>query len=129
MYSKKGMEHFRNPKYLREMKNPDAVGNVGNAICGDVMCVYIKVGKKNGKEIIEDISVQTFGCVAAISASDVVCELAIGKTLDEAKNISKDDVVKELGELPAVKYHCSILAQDGLRKAIEDYEKKKKQKD
>jgi nitrogen fixation NifU-like protein len=126
MYTKEVMEHFKHPKYLREMKDPDAVGTVGNPTCGDMMHVYIKVGKKDGKEIIEDISVQTFGCVAAISTSDVVCDLAKGKTLEEAKRISKDDIIKELGSLPAIKTHCSVLAQDGLNKAIEDYEKKGK---
>jgi len=128
MYTEKVMEHFKKPKHLREMKNPDSVGVVGNPNCGDIMHVYIKVGKKDGKEIIEDASVQTFGCVAAISTSDVVCDLAIGKTLEEAKKISKDDIIKELGSLPPIKIHCSVLAQDGLKKAIEDYEKKKNSK-
>lgn len=125
MYTEKVMEHFKHPKYLRKMKDPDAVGTVGNPTCGDMMYVYIKVGKKDGKEIIKDISVQTFGCVAAISTSDVVCELAKGRTLEDAKKISKEDIIKELGSLPSIKIHCSILAQDGLNKAIEDYEKKK----
>jgi nitrogen fixation NifU-like protein len=125
MYSEKVMEHFKHPKHLRKMEQPDAVGVIGNPTCGDMMYVYIKVGKKDGKEIIEDISVQTFGCVAAISTSDVVCDLAKGKTLEEAKKISKDDIVKELGSLPPIKLHCSVLAQDGLNKAIEEYEKKK----
>ena len=124
MYTEKVMEHFKHPKYLKKMENPDATGIVGNATCGDMMYVYIKVGKKDGKEIIEDISVQTFGCVAAISTSDVVCGLAKGMTLEDAKKISKEDIIKELGSLPDIKIHCSILAQDGLKKAIEDYEKK-----
>lgn len=126
MYTEKVMEHFKNPKHLKKMKNPDSVGIVGNPTCGDMMYVYIKVSEKDGKEIIEDISVQTFGCVAAVSTSDVVCELALGKTLEEAKKISKDDIIKELGSLPLIKVHCSVLAQRGLKKAIEDYEKKKK---
>jgi nitrogen fixation NifU-like protein len=126
MYTEKVMEHFKNPKYLKKMKDPDATGVVGNPTCGDMMHVYIKVGKKDGKEIIKDISVQTFGCVAAISTSDVVCELAKGMTLEDAKKISKEDIIKELGSLPSIKIHCSILAQDGLKKAIEDYEKKNK---
>lgn len=126
MYSEKVMEHFKHPKHLRKMENPDAVGIVGNPVCGDMMYVYIRVGKKDGREIIKDISVQTFGCVAAISTSDVVCDLAKGRTLEEAKKISKDEIIKELGSLPSVKVHCSVLAQDGLKKAIEDYEKKKK---
>jgi len=126
MYSEKVMEHFKNPKHLKKMENPSAVGKVGNPTCGDMMHVYIKVGKnEKGEEIVEDISVQTFGCVAAIATSDVVCDLAKGKTLDRASKISKDEIVKELGKLPALKYHCSILAQDGLRKAIEEYKKNK----
>ncbi|MBW2974814.1 iron-sulfur cluster assembly scaffold protein [Candidatus Woesearchaeota archaeon] len=124
MYSQKVMERFKNPKHLKKMKNPDAVGTVGNAICGDMMYVYIKVDKKGGKEIIKDISVQTFGCVAAISTSDVVCDLALGKTLEEARKISKDDIIKELGSLPEIKTHCSVLAQNGLIKAIDNYKKK-----
>ncbi len=126
MYTEKVMEHFKHPRHLKEMKDPDAVGTVGNPTCGDMMHVYIKVGKKDGKEIIEDISVQTFGCVAAISTSDVVCDLAKGKTMEDAKKISKEDIIKELGTLPHQKIHCSVLAQDGLNKAIEKYENKNK---
>ena len=125
MYTEEVMNHFKKPKHLKEMKDPDSVGVVGNPSCGDIMHVYIKVGKKDGKEVIEDASVQTFGCVAAIATSDIVCDLAIGKSLEEAKKISKEDIIKELGNLPSQKIHCSVLAQDGLKKAIEDYEKKK----
>ena len=126
MYTNKVMEHFRNPKFLRKMKNPGAVGKVGNPSCGDIMYVYIKVGKKDNKEIIENISVQTFGCVAAVSSSDVLCELALGKTLEEAEKISRDDIIKELGDLPPIKRHCSVLAQEGLQKAIKEYREKNK---
>jgi nitrogen fixation NifU-like protein len=129
MYTQQVMEHFKNPKFLRKMENPDAVGKVGNPQCGDVMHVFIKVGKnKQGKEIIQDISVQTFGCVAAVSSSDVLCELALGKTLDEAAKISRDDIIKELGDLPPIKKHCSVLAQEGLAKAISEYREKNKRK-
>jgi len=124
MYSEKVMENFKHPKNLKEIKDADGIGKIGNPTCGDVMWVYIKVGKKDGKEIITDIGVKTFGCVAAIASSSVTTELAKGKTLEEAKNISKDDILKKLGNLPPEKTHCSVLAQDGLRKAIEDYEKK-----
>ena len=126
MYSDKVLEHFKKPHNLRELKNADGIGKIGNPTCGDVMWVYIKVGKKDGKEIIEDIGVKTFGCVAAIASSSVTTELAKGKTLEEAKNINKDDILKELGNLPSLKVHCSVLAQDGLKKAIKDYERKKK---
>lgn len=124
MYTEKVMEHFRNPKFLRKMKNPDAIGKVGNPACGDIMYVYIKVNKKS--KVIEDISVQTFGCVAAVSSSDVLCELALGKTLDEAEKINRNDIIKELGDLPLVKRHCSVLAQEGLQKAIQEYREKNK---
>lgn len=127
MYSEKVMEHFRNPHNLKEIKGADGIGKIGNPMCGDVMHVYIKVGKNNkGQEIIEDIGVKTFGCVAAIASSSVTTELVKGKTLEEANKISKDDILKALGDLPEIKRHCSLLAQDGLRKAIQDYQNKKK---
>ena len=126
MYTNKVMEHFRNPKFLRKMEDPDAIGRVGNPTCGDVMHVFIKVGMNNGNEIIKDISVQTFGCVAAVSSSDVLCELALGKKLEDVEKISRDDIIKELGELPPIKVHCSVLAQEGLQKAIKEYREKNK---
>lgn len=127
MYTEKVMEAFRHPKNLKEIPNANGIGKVGNPICGDLLWVYIKVGKnKEGKEIIDDIGVKTFGCIAAIASSSVTTELAKGKTLEEAKKISRDDIIKALGDLPPIKKHCSVLAQDGLKKAIEDYEKKKK---
>ena len=130
MYSKKVMEHFRNPHNLGEMKDPDAIGKVGNPICGDLLWVYIKVGKnEKGQEILKDIKVKTFGCVAAIATSSMITDLAMGKTLEEAKKITRDSISNALEGLPPIKMHCSNLAADGLHKAIEDYEKKKKQKD
>lgn len=119
-YSKKVMEHFKHPKNMGEMKNPDAVGEVGNPACGDVMRVYIKV--KENK--IADIKFQTMGCIAAISTSSMVTELAKGKTLEQAKKITNKDVAESLGSLPPIKMHCSNLAANALRKAIENYEKK-----
>jgi len=104
------------------MKNPDGVGKVGNTLCGDVMWVYIKVGKnKTGKEIIKDIKFETFGCVAAIATSSVITDLAKGKTLAAALAINKEGIVKELGGLPPIKLHCSVLAADALSEAIYDY--------
>ena len=130
MYSKKVMEHFRNPHNLGEMKDPDAIGKVGNPICGDLLWVYIKVEKnEKGQEILKDIKVKTFGCVAAIATSSMITDLAMGKTLEEAKKITRDSISNALEGLPPIKMHCSNLAADGLHKAIEDYEKKKKQKD
>src|SRR3989338_9809151 len=130
MYSKKVMEHFRNPHNLGEMKDPDAIGKVGNPICGDLLWVYIKVEKnEKGQEILKDIKVKTFGCVAAIATSSMITDLAMGKTLEEAKKITRDSISNALEGLPPIKMHFSNLAADGLHKAIEDYEKKKKQKD
>jgi nitrogen fixation NifU-like protein len=124
VYNEKVMEHFTHPKNKGILKDYDAVGKVGNPVCGDVMEVFIKV--KNNK--IDKISFRTFGCAAAIATSSVVTELAKGKTLEEAEKITKNDVIKELGELPAIKIHCSILAQDALREAIKHYREKNKKK-
>jgi len=120
-YNKKVMKYFTNPKHIGEIKNPDAVGELGNIKCGDIMKIYLKIDKKNKK--IKDIKFQTFGCVAAIASSDVLCELAKGKTLDEAKKITNKDIVKALGDLPSIKLHCSVLGAGALKKAIENYEK------
>jgi len=127
MYSKILIDHFRNPRNMGRMENPDGVGKVGNPACGDVMYIYIKVGKNDkGEEIIEDIKFETFGCAAAIGTSSMVTELAKGKTLEEAEKISKEDVAEAVGGLPPIKMHCSLLASDGLKAAIADYRKKKK---
>lgn len=120
------MEHFRNPRNMGEMQDPDSVGEVGNPVCGDLMYIYIKVKEENGEEIIDDISFQTFGCAAAIATSSMVTELAKGKTLEEANKISRDDVADSLDGLPPIKLHCSNLAADGLRDAIKKYKDKKK---
>ncbi|MFH1307142.1 MAG: iron-sulfur cluster assembly scaffold protein [Candidatus Micrarchaeota archaeon] len=120
MYSKKIMKRFSKPKFAGEMKNADAVGEVGNFKCGDIMRIYIKV--KKGK--ISDIKFKTYGCVAAIASSDYLCEIVKGKSLEKALKVSGKDVVKKMGEVPLVKVHCSILAQNALKKAIENYKKK-----
>jgi len=129
-YSKKVMEHFLKPKNVGELKNADGIGKVGNPVCGDVMYVYIKVGKrkKRGKEeeYIKDIKFKTLGCAAAIATSSMITELAKGKSLEEAKKITRDDVASALGSLPAIKMHCSNLAAEALHKAIEDYEKRRR---
>jgi nitrogen fixation protein NifU and related proteins len=124
MYSEKTVEHFKNPKHVGEMKDADGVGEEGNMKCGDVMKMFIKV-KDN---VITDIKFQTYGCIAAIAASDVMCDLALGKTLDDALKLTYKDVVNELGELPTVKVHCSVLGTQALKKAIEDYKKKAQSK-
>ena len=126
-YSKKVIEIFQHPRNVGEMKNPDAIGKVGNPQCGDIMWIYIKVGKnKKGQEIIKDIKFKTFGCVAAISSSSMITELAKGKTLEKAEKITNKDVADKLGSLPAIKLHCSNLAADALRDAIKNYRKKNK---
>ena len=130
VYSEKVIEHFKNPKNMGEMKNPDAVGKVGNPVCGDVLWVYLKIEKKKIKgkeeEYIKDIKFQTFGCIAAIAVSSVLTEMVKGKTLEEAKKLNNNEIVKKLGGLPPIKYHCSLLGAEALHKAIEDYEKKLK---
>jgi nitrogen fixation protein NifU and related proteins len=121
MYSEKIVNRFKNPVYVGEIENADAVGEVGNVKCGDIMRVSIKV--KDDK--IEDIKFKTYGCVAAIASSDYLCEIALGKTLEEAEKITAKEVVEAMGgDVPAVKVHCSVLAHDALKKAIEEYRKK-----
>ncbi|MFC2016539.1 iron-sulfur cluster assembly scaffold protein [Chloroflexota bacterium] len=120
MYTEKTIKHFRSPKFAGEIKDADAVGEVGNARCGDVMKMFLKV--KDG--VIKKIKFQTYGCIAAIASSDVMCELAIGKTVDDALKISFKDVIKELDDLPQIKQHCSVLGTAALKKAIENYKKK-----
>lgn len=147
-YSEQTMKHFQNPRNMGEIENADGVGEVGNLRCGDIMKIYIKVGKRPKKkydaynppaggsqkehrsgyvdsrgqeEYIEDIKFKTLGCAAAIAASSMMTELAKGKSLEEAEKISRDDVNNSLGKLPAQKYHCSILSAEGIKKAIEDY--------
>ncbi len=120
MYSEKVMDHFANPRNVGEIPDADGIGKVGNPQCGDVMWLYIKV--KDG--ILTDIKFKTFGCGAAIATSSMITELAKGKTLDEAKKISRQDVAESLDGLPPTKMHCSNLAADALREAIKDYEAK-----
>lgn len=120
MYSEKVMEHFRNPRNMGEIKDADGVGTVGNPVCGDMMTIYIKVGNNR----LEDIKFKTFGCGAAIATSSMITELAKGKTLEEALKITRKDVADALEGLPTVKMHCSNLASDALKAAIEDYYKK-----
>jgi nitrogen fixation NifU-like protein len=118
------MEHFANPHNVGEIPDADGIGKVGNPQCGDVMWLYIKV-KDN---IITNIKFKTFGCGAAIATSSMITELARGKTLEEAKKISRQDVADSLDGLPPTKMHCSNLASDALREAIKDYEAKQAKK-
>ena len=126
LYTEKVMETFKNPHNYGRIKNPDGVGKVGNPVCGDVMWLYIKVAQnKKKEEFIKDIKFETFGCVAAISTSSIITDLVKGKTIKEALKVTKDDIVKSLGGLPKIKYHCSILAVDALKEAIKNYNAKK----
>ena len=122
MYSEVLMDHFTNPRNVGEIKNADAVADVGNVVCGDTMRIYIKV-KDN---VIEDIKFKTFGCGAAIASSSIATEMVKGKTLDEALKITNKEIVDALGGLPPAKVHCSVMAADAIKKAIEDYREKNK---
>ncbi|MFH1896330.1 MAG: iron-sulfur cluster assembly scaffold protein [bacterium] len=117
-YTEKLIEHFRNPRNMGDIAKPSASAQVGNPVCGDVMKIDILVeGKK-----IKDIKFKTLGCAAAIATSSILTEIAKGKTLAEAKKIGNADIAKELGGMPKVKLHCSVLAADCLRQAIKNYE-------
>ena len=120
MYTPKVMEHFSNPHNVGEIPDADGVGEVGNPVCGDMMTIYLKI--KDNK--IEDIKFKTFGCAAAIATSSIITEMARDKTLEDALKISRNDVAKELGGLPPQKLHCSNLAADALKLAIENYHRK-----
>lgn len=121
-YSEKVKEHFRNPRNVGTIKDADAIGRVGNPVCGDVMEIQLKIEDN----IIKDIKFKTFGCASAIATSSMITEMAKGKTLDEALEITRNDVADELDGLPPIKMHCSNLAADALHSAIEDYMEKQK---
>ena len=117
MYSDKVMDHFNNPRNVGEIENPDAVGEVGNPVCGDIMKMFLRIEDDE----IKDIKFKTFGCGAAVATSSMVSELARGKNLDEAMEISNDTVAEALDGLPSEKMHCSNLAADALHNAIKQY--------
>ncbi len=117
MYSDIVMDHFKNPRNVGEISEPDGVGEVGNPVCGDMMTVYVKVKD----DVVDDIKFKTFGCGAAIAVSSMVTELARGKPVGEAMKISNRDVAKALGGLPKNKLHCSNLGADALHQALTDY--------
>lgn len=119
-YGEKVMDHFMNPRNVGRIENADGVGKAGNPICGDIMAIYIKV-KDN---VIVDVKFETFGCGAAIATSSMLTELVKGKTIDEGLKMTNIAVAEALGGLPTVKMHCSLLAEDALKAAIEDYRKK-----
>ena len=117
LYGEKVMEHFKNPKNVGEIENPDGIGHVGNPVCGDIMELYIKVNDNT----IVDAKFKTFGCGAAIATSSMVTEMVKGKSVTEALEISNRAVAEALGGLPSIKMHCSVLAEEALKSAIEDY--------
>jgi len=124
-YSKKVLDHIRHPRNMGEIKNPDGAATVGNRVCGDIMRLYIKIEEKNGKEYIKEAKFQTLGCGAAIATSSMITTMVKGKPLEEAEKISEKAIAEALGGLPPVKLHCSVLAAEALKKAIENYRKKK----
>ena len=117
MYSEKVLDHFTNPRNVGELNDANGVGEVGNAVCGDIMKMYLKI--ENG--IIEDVSFKTFGCGAAIATSSIATELIKGKSLDEALKLTNKAVVEALDGLPPAKVHCSVLAEQAVKSAISDY--------
>ena len=122
LYSDKVMDHFKNPHNMGEIKDPSGVGRVGNPVCGDLMELQIKVQDN----IITEAKFQTFGCTAAIATSSILTDLVVGKTIEEALKVTNNAVVEALDGLPPVKRHCSVLAEEALRKAVSDYQNKSK---
>ena len=122
MYNEKVMDVFRNPKNVGEIENPDGVGRVGNASCGDIMEIYLKIENN----VIIDAKFKTFGCAAAIATSSTATEMVKGMTIEEALKVTNKKVVETLGGLPSQKLHCSVLAEEAIKKAIENYLSKKK---
>ncbi len=124
MYNEKVINEFRNPRNVGEIENYDAIGTVGNEVCGDIMQITLKI--KDG--VIVDAKFKTFGCTAAVASSSMATSMIIGKTIEEAKKITNSDVIEALGGLPAQKIHCSVLAEEAIALAIEDYTKKQAEK-
>ncbi|MCR4849754.1 MAG: Fe-S cluster assembly scaffold protein NifU [Lachnospiraceae bacterium] len=125
LYSEKVMDHFRNPRNVGVIEDADGVGEVGNAKCGDIMKMYLKIED----EIIKDVKFETFGCGSAIASSSMATELIKGKPLSEALELTNKAVAEALDGLPDYKMHCSVLAEEAIKNAIEDYEKKKNDKE
>ena len=121
MYNEKVMDVFKNPKNVGEIENPDGVGTVGNASCGDIMQISLRIEN----EVIIDAKFKTFGCAAAIATSSTATEMIKGMTVEEALKVTNKKVVETLGGLPSQKLHCSVLAEEAIKKAIEDYRSKK----
>ena len=122
MYNEKVMEIFRNPKNMGDLDGANAIGRVGNVSCGDIMEIQMKINKSG---VVEDVKFKTFGCAAAIVSSSVATELIKGRTIKECLEFDNSEVIRELGELPPHKIHCSVLAKEAISKAIENYNKNK----
>ena len=120
MYNEKVMDVFKNPKNVGEIENPDGIGTVGNEVCGDIMQISLRI--KN--DVIEDAKFKTFGCAAAIATSSTATEMIKGMTVDEALKVTNKLVIEKLGGLPPQKIHCSVLAEEAIKKAIDDYRAK-----
>lgn len=121
MYSDKVMDHFMNPRNMGELENPSGVGEVGNATCGDIMKVYLDIDEN---KIIQDVKFQTFGCGSAIATSSMSTEMIKGKSVDEAMQVTNKAVAEALDGLPPVKMHCSVLAEQAIKSALQDYAQK-----
>jgi NifU-like protein involved in Fe-S cluster formation len=121
-YSEKVLEHFKNPRNVGKMENPDGKGLEGSPACGDMVAVYLQVNPET--KVIDDVKFESYGCASNIATASIITELAKGKTVEEAKKITWKEATEELGGLPPVKAHCSVLAVEGLRSAIRDYEEK-----
>ena len=122
LYSDKVMDHFRNPRNVGVLEDANGVGEVGNPVCGDIMKMYLKI---NDDEIIEDVKFETFGCGSAIASSSMATELIKGKSVEEALSLTNKAVVEALDGLPAHKMHCSVLAEEAIKSAIDDYNNRK----
>ena len=122
LYSDKVMDHFRNPRNVGVLEDANGVGEVGNPVCGDIMKMYLKI---NDDEIIEDVKFETFGCGSAIASSSMATELIKGKSVEEALSLTNKAVAEALDGLPAHKMHCSVLAEEAIKSAIDDYNKRK----
>ena len=127
MYTEKVMDHFEHPRNVGEIENPSGMGMVGNAKCGDIMQIFLKVNEDT--EVIEDVNFKTFGCGAAVATSSMATEMIKGKTIDEALTLSNAAVVEALEGLPPQKIHCSVLAEEAVKAAVEDYRKKHPKKE
>jgi len=125
-YSEKVMDHFSNPRNVGEMADPDGLGEAGNPKCGDIMKIYLRVkDNAEGKAVIEDVKFKTFGCASAIASSSMATEMIKGKTVDEAWDLTNTAVAEALDGLPPIKMHCSVLAEEAIHKALNDYREKR----